>query len=75
MADSSLNYDRAIKRALYARHGIAELWIVNLAAGEVEICRQPTASGYAAVEIAGRDRDLEPSLLPGARVSTAALFR
>src|SRR6476659_3569905 len=34
VADTSLNYDRAVKRALYARHTIQELWIVDLAAGE-----------------------------------------
>lgn len=30
IADSSLAYDRAVKRSLYARHGIPEFWIVNL---------------------------------------------
>ena len=75
VADSSLNYDRAVKRALYARHGIAEFWIFNLIAGEIEICRQPTAAGYAAIDIAGRDRELEPLLLPGVRISAASIFR
>ena len=75
VADSSLNYDRAVKRALYARHGIPEFWIVNLTAGEVEICREPGAGGYASIAIAGRDRELEPSLLPGVRISAASLFR
>ena len=75
VADSSLNYDRAVKRALYARFGIAEVWIFNLTAGEIEICRQPTATGYAAIEIAGSDRELEPLLLPGARISAASMFR
>jgi 3-oxoadipate CoA-transferase, beta subunit len=44
VADTSLNYDRAVKRALYARHAIPELWIVDLNAGEVEIRRQPDAA-------------------------------
>jgi Uma2 family endonuclease len=33
VADSSLAYDRNVKRSLYARHGIPEFWIVNLTAG------------------------------------------
>jgi hypothetical protein len=33
VADSSLAYDRTVKRSLYARHGIPEFWIVNLSAG------------------------------------------
>jgi Uma2 family endonuclease len=75
VADSSLNYDRAVKRALYARHAIPELWIVDLTAGEVEICRQPQADGYATVNRVGRDGVLEPELLPGVRILASTLFR
>jgi Uma2 family endonuclease len=75
VADTSLNYDRAVKRALYARHAIAEFWIVDLTSGEVEVCRQPTADGYAAVERTGRDGALEPQLLPGVRIQVSTLFR
>jgi Uma2 family endonuclease len=75
VADTSLNYDHAVKRALYARHAIQELWIVDLTAGEVEVCRQPEADGYAATVRVGRDGELEPQLLPGVRIQAAALFR
>jgi Uma2 family endonuclease len=75
VADTSLNYDRAVKRALYARHAIPELWIVDLNAGEVEVCRQPDASGYATVTRVGRDGVLEPEMLPGVHVQAATLFR
>ena len=74
VAKSSLAYDRAVKRALYARHGIPEFWIVNLAAGEVEVCRNPAGEEYASVSRVGRDRTLEPELLPGAAISVAALL-
>src|SRR5689334_1628577 len=33
VADSSLGYDRGTRLRMYARAGIAEVWIVNLAAG------------------------------------------
>ena len=75
VADISLNYDRTVKRMLYARHAIPEFWIVELTAGEVEVCRAPTADGYASVERVGRDGILEPSLLPGVRIQAATLFR
>jgi Uma2 family endonuclease len=75
VADTSLSYDRAVKRILYARHAIPELWIVDLTAGEVEVCRQPKADGYAAMERVGRDGVLEPELLPGVRIQASALFR
>ena len=75
VADTSLNYDRAVKRALYARHAIPEFWIVDLTSGEVEVCRQPKADGYAAVHRVGRDGALEPELLPGVRIQASTLFR
>ena len=75
IADISLNYDRTVKRALYARHAIPEFWIVDLTAGEVEICRQPQADGYVTVDRTGRDGMLEPQLLPEVRIPASTLFR
>jgi Uma2 family endonuclease len=74
VANTSLAYDRAVKRALYARHAIPEFWIVNLAANEVEVCRAPTGDQYASVSRVGRDGILEPELLPGATIPVAALL-
>jgi Uma2 family endonuclease len=75
VADTSLNYDRNVKRMLYARHAIPEFWIVDLTSREVEVCRAPKADGYAAVQRVGREDELEPELLPGVRIRASALFR
>jgi len=75
LADTSLNYHRAVKRSLYAQHAIPEFWIVNLAAGEIEICRDPGSDGYASLQRVGREGLAEPTLLPGVRIPLAALFR
>ncbi len=74
VADSSLAYDRTVKRALYARHGIPEFWIVDLAAGEVEVCRNPRGERYESVIRAGRGVVLEPGLLPGAEIPVADIL-
>lgn len=74
VADSSLEYDRNVKRALYARHGIGELWIVNLVEGDVEVCRSPGPNGYASVTTAGKADVLEPELLPGAQIKVADIL-
>jgi len=74
VADSSLGYDRAVKRSLYARHGIPEFWIVNLVAGEVEVCRTPAGDRYASVVTVGRDGMLEPELLPGTTIPVSAVI-
>jgi Uma2 family endonuclease len=74
VADSSLSYDRGVKRSLYARHGIPEFWIVNLTAGEVEVCRAPSGDSYASVSHVGRAGTLEPELLPGVVIPVAVLL-
>lgn len=74
VADSSLQYDRRVKRVLYARHGIPEMWIVNVEAGVVEVYRHPTADGYAASETAGRDAMLTVAALPGLAIPTREIL-
>jgi Uma2 family endonuclease len=41
IADSTLTYDQTIKLALYAEAGIANYWIVNLNAQQLERYHQP----------------------------------
>ena len=74
VAKSSLAYDRAIKRSLYARHGIPEFWIVNLVGNVVEVCCKPIGEEYTSVVHAARDTAIEPELLPGVTIQLAALF-
>jgi Uma2 family endonuclease len=47
VSDSSLHYDRNVKLPLYARHGVSEVWIVDLENGLVRFCRQPQGDTYA----------------------------
>jgi Uma2 family endonuclease len=54
VADTTLEYDRQIKAPLYARAGIAEVWIVNLADEQVEIYSQPANGAYQSQRQAGR---------------------
>jgi len=63
VGDSSARFDREVKAPLYARAGIPELWLVDLTAGEVSVCRQPAATGYREVSVKRRG-DLSPEALP-----------
>ena len=47
VADTSLAYDRGPKFALYARHGVPEIWLVDLVGRAVEICREPGPDDHA----------------------------
>jgi Uma2 family endonuclease len=45
VADTTLEYDLEIKRPLYARAGVTELWIVDISRRELHVFREP-ALGY-----------------------------
>jgi Uma2 family endonuclease len=69
VADTSLDFDRTVKLPLYARHGVPEVWLVDLAAGRMEVCRRPTAAGYGETSRAGRGERLSPLALPDVAVA------
>jgi len=81
VADSSLEFDRGVKLALYAQSGIEDYWVVNIIDDCVEVCRRPQKSGvYGDRHVLQRGSDLSPLALPemqllvedvlGARVAT-----
>ena len=74
VANTSLDYDRKVKLALYARSGIPEVWIVNLAANEVEVYRSPVADNYTAVARAGLAATLTIAALLGVSIPVARIF-
>ena len=46
VSDTSLAYDRTVKIPLYAKFGIPEVWIVDVAATTVEVSRDPKHEQY-----------------------------
>lgn len=47
VSESSLRYDREVKRPLYARAGVPELWIVDLVDDVVEVSTEPHPTATA----------------------------
>ncbi len=64
VAESSAEYDRQVKLPLYARHGVREAWLVDLAGEAVEVYREPAPAGYRDVRRAGRGETVSPGALP-----------
>jgi len=81
IAETSLAIDRRYKGSLYARSGIADYWIVNLAESVLEIYRDPVPSATArfAWEYRQRERlvrgaSIAPLAAPAAVVAVASLL-
>lgn len=64
VAETSLKYDRSVKRALYASAGIAEYWIVDVAGRSIEVYRSPGPSGYAVCERRAPGERIAPQAFP-----------
>jgi Uma2 family endonuclease len=77
VAGDSLRLDRQTKAALYARAGIPEYWIVNLAETTVEVHRDPDSEtgAYRAKAVVSSESTLAATSVPGLRVNVADLFR
>lgn len=74
-ADSSLGHDRRRKAPLYARHGIPELWVIDLRGGSVRVHREPEGATYRSVAALGRTDSVRPvAAPPGAPIPIADLL-
>jgi Uma2 family endonuclease len=73
VAETSLTYDRGRKLALYARFGVPEVWIVDLAGATLEIYRGPKEGTYALTE-RRTGGSLTPDLVPSVAIDVAALL-
>ena len=74
VSDAALAYDRSAKLSLYAKFGVPEVWIVDIAGAAIEVYREPKGEDYSAREHRS-DGWLSPSLVSGLTVDVAALFR
>lgn len=52
VSDTTIAYDRNVKRPLYARAGIPEYWLINLVDNTVEIHREPEGKVYTQITTA-----------------------
>lgn len=75
VADSTLNYDRTTKLALYAQAKVPEVWIVNVTASRVETYCEPSAGGYAQKHEFGVGEIISPRALPNVVLKVGEIFR
>jgi Uma2 family endonuclease len=64
VAETSATFDREVKVPLYARAGIAEVWLVDLAEACIEVYRQPSSQGYGETQRVQSGQLLSPRAFP-----------
>jgi len=74
VADSSRRADREQKIPLYARAGIADVWLVDLPRDVIEVYRDPAAGTYRSVETVARVGMLTVLRLPDLALPAAELL-
>ncbi len=64
VSDSTLRYDERTKVPLYARHGVPEVWIVDLNHELIQVHCDPTPSGYRLIATRRRGESLAAAAFP-----------
>jgi hypothetical protein len=74
VADSSLAFDLGPKLELYARAGIREFWVVDLAANRVLVHRDPDNGKYGSITAVDMSGTLQVEALPSVTIPVARIF-
>ena len=74
VADSTLPYDRNVKRPLYARHGVPEYWLIDVNGGRILTFRKPRDGRYADESTVSDLRSVAIGALEGVQIDLSGLF-
>jgi len=74
ISDSTLGFDQTTKCALYARHGIEEYWVIDVADERIHVYRNSVESAYSERVEASGTEVISPRSLPELRLKVADLF-
>lgn len=64
VSGTSLVRDLSIKAELYARHGVRDYWVVDIAAGQIVVHRDPQNGAYGSVFVVLADEAVTPLAFP-----------
>lgn len=69
VAETSADSDRSVKVPLYARAGVPEVWLVDLAGECIESYRKPSPKGYGEVRRMWRGEHFSPQAFPDVKLA------
>ena len=65
VSDTTLSYDRGRKMALYARHRVPELWVIDVNSRRLHLYRRPSENAYLDVSSLEAPSTMTVERLPG----------
>ena len=74
VSDSTLRYDRDVKVPFYARHGVPEVWIVDLQDNALLVYGSPGDGAYSRQTSMVQPKTVPVTALPGVAVDLSAVF-
>ena len=74
VSDTTLEYDRDVKLALYAHHDIPEVWLLNVKAGELTVYREPVEGQYRLIRKPTRVEVVSPMLVSGVAIAVVEVL-
>lgn len=74
VAESSLAFDRDVKTAMYARSGVAELWVVDVAGQRITRSASPRNGVYTESQVVRAGEMIGVAAFPDVRIDLSAVF-
>jgi Uma2 family endonuclease len=74
VADSTLGFDLKTKAGLYARAGIVEYWVLDVAGRRMIVHRDPQDGRYVSVAAYGSEESVAPLAAPGSSLRIGDAF-
>jgi Uma2 family endonuclease len=74
ISDSTLAFDRSVKLPLYAKHGVQEVWLVDLSANQIHAHRDPRDGIYEKASLLDTSSRAAMPPLHGVTVDLRGMF-
>ncbi len=74
VSDTTLKFDRGPKLAMYAKHGIPEVWVVDIENKQLHCMRDPVNEDHHSVVSLQAPQNVAVAAFPDIQIELAALF-